>query len=201
MRLVMGASVLALAAATLGLVAAPAGAATRPGHAGEPVPISAGAARAAALTPAATTAFSLNNFNDLNMCLGITGGETDVPAVLWTCNGSADQTWHWGSEFSSTRIYFQLVNGDNNCLGVQGGSTANDARIVGWHCLTGHPDQYWAPIAFCTDAAGIQYDAYQNLGSGLVIGVSGNSTARGAAIVQFTYQKVCNNQFWAAILA
>jgi hypothetical protein len=39
--------------------------------------------------------------------------------------------------------------------------------------------------------------ALENLNSGYVLGVGGNSTNWGAAVVQWPYQGVCNNQFWS----
>jgi Ricin-type beta-trefoil lectin domain-like len=173
-------SVLGLAGSALGLAAAaPAGAATsRP-----PVPAAG-----------STDPFEVVNYHS-GMCLGITGGEDDAPAVQWPCNGAANQAWHWGSEDGSTGHY-QLINGDGECLGVAGASTKEGADVVGWTCLgTGHPDQYWQGNSTLLVCGG-DYLPYFDLHSGQVLGVAGNSTSKGASVVQWPYQGECNNQFW-----
>ena len=140
-------------------------------------------------TLAATAAYASDSFpvhNHDGLCLGITGGEDDAPAVQWTCNGSANQTWHWGS--SNAAGYTQLINGDGECLGVAGESTSEGARIYGWTC-NGHPDQYWAVSPY--DG----YDIFHDYHSGLVLGVAGGSTAVGAAVVQWA-STLALNQLW-----
>jgi len=152
----------------------------------------------AAATPAdAATGFPLPNYNSGD-CLGILGGADDAPAVQWPCDGSANQTWSYGSQDGDTG-YYQLVNGDGQCLGVLGGSTAEGAAVYGWTCLgPTHPDQYWEPVesAFIPD-----YHYLVNLNSGLVVGVLGNSTAQGASVVQWANQDTANNQLWESLAA
>jgi len=43
---------------------------------------------------------------------------------------------------------------------------------------------------------GKDYRYFVNLNSGLVLGVSGNSTAQGAPVVQWANQGTLNNQLW-----
>jgi len=130
------------------------------------------------------------------LCLGISGGDDDAPAVQWTCNGHPDQIWHLGLEWGNS-AYYQLINNDDQCLGVAGGSIAQGARVVGWTCSTGAPNQYWsAGSASC----GL-YHPYYNLGTvldgtDLVLGVSGNSLEAGASVVIWSFQDRCNNQYW-----
>jgi Ricin-type beta-trefoil lectin domain-like len=133
----------------------------------------------------------LVNYNS-HLCLGIAGGRANARAVQWNCNNSANQAWHWGAEYGNSG-YYQLANGDNQCLGILGGSTAVGAQVVGWSCLPGHRDQYWyMPGLTCNGDYPIA-----NLKSGQVVGVSGNSRSNGANVIQWPYQKKCNNQFWA----
>jgi hypothetical protein len=68
-------------------------------------------------------------------------------------------------------------------------------RIVGWRCIPSHQDQYWKVYTSYPVADEI-YDSVIDLNSGDVIGVSGNSTANGAAVVQWPYQSLARNQFW-----
>jgi hypothetical protein len=152
-----------------------------------------------------STTFEILNYNSLvvskDLCLGITGGEDDAPAVLWPCNGSKNQTWHWSGETINNSFDQQLVNGNNECLGIAGGSSQNGAEVVGWSCLTGHPDQYWFPDL---DAmiCGANFEPFYNYNSGDVLGVAGNSTTAGASIIQWdNFQQECNNQLWSYAFA
>jgi hypothetical protein len=107
-------------------------------------------------------------------CLGIANGLAGV----WNCTTNPDQTWHWGTS-SSYPYYRHLVNGNGQCLGVQGGSTAQGARVVAWTCLN-HDDQYWN---WYNSYSYNYYGPVTNLNSAMVLGVYG--TANGAAVVQW----------------
>jgi hypothetical protein len=94
----------------------------------------------------------------------------------------------------------QLINGSGECLGVASGSQANGATVVGWSCLgPTHLDQYWAgtdglmglPPGGCSGA-----ELLLNANSDKVLGVVSNSLKAGAAVVEWDYQLICNNQFW-----
>jgi hypothetical protein len=143
----------------------------------------ASAATTAPAAAAAVASFHIVNFNS-GLCLGISGGDDDAPAVQWPCEGAANQEWHWGSENGLFFAYRQLVNGDGQCLGVAAGSKAPGARVYGWNC-NGAFNQYWF-------ASGGQVT---NLGSSLVLGVAGNSPAPGAAVVQWPFTGALN-QVW-----
>jgi hypothetical protein len=132
----------------------------------------------------ASTTFNIYNFD--GMCLGISGGNDDAPAVQWTCNGTPNQTWHWGS-FNSAG-FGQLVNGDGQCLGVQGISKGKGVWIYGWTC-NGHPDQYW--YVSLIDG----YDVFTDYNSRLVLGIAGGSTEIGAHVVQWPFTRAVN-QYW-----
>ena len=119
------------------------------------------------------------------LCLGISGGADDAPAVQWTCETVANQEWHWGSELGSTG-YYQLVNGDGQCLGVAG--TSEGARIYGWTC-TGAANQYWDPVD------GKYGTVLWDYNSGMVVGVAG--TAVGAPVVQWDFTGALN-QYWGS---
>ena len=118
------------------------------------------------------------------LCLGISGGKNDSPAVQWNCETVANQEWHTGHELGNTP-YFQIVNNNNQCLGIAGSSTSAGARAYGWTC-NGHLDQYWS-----ADNSGV----ISNANSGMVLGVAGGSTAVGAAVVQWPFTGALN-QFW-----
>jgi hypothetical protein len=150
--------------------------------------------------------FTLKNWSD-GMCLGIAANAYEGDAVQWKCNGSTNQSWAYGAELGSTGFY-QLVNGNNSCLGILGGSTANGAQVVGWQCLATNPaNQFWywgdylAVVADCIKANGDVYTYYWPLNNwavdGDVAGVNRASTAEGADIVNWQYQTECNNQAWS----
>ena len=181
LRLLVAAITLALAGG-LATAVAPAASATIAG-----VPQQAVSTRS--ITASAVTTSILNSHS--GRCLGINSSRD---AGIWNCTGGADQTWHWGSANSRNGDYHQIINKKGQCLGVAGGSTANGARIVGWSCLgSGHVDQYW--LYSCVWLGeGSNLCVLNNLGTpvnayslgGKVIGVSGGSTANGAAAVLWT---------------
>jgi hypothetical protein len=126
------------------------------------------------------------------LCLEVTAGKTIGYAVQAACAASAGQTWHWGGEDGSTGGY-QLVNGDGDCLGITYGRITEGARAVVWTC-DGNADQYWRPL---TGSVPPGYLYLENLKSGDALGVSGGSTAAGAAVVQRSWQDILNNQLWS----
>jgi hypothetical protein len=189
-RLAAAASVAVVAG---GLLAASAGAAVAAPGSGSVLAHVPDRASAAAAT------FQIKNFES-GLCLGISGGGVDVPAVQYTCNGHPDQQWHWGSWYTGLTTYQQLVNNDNVCLGVTSGSTAHGARLVGWHCLgTNHPDQYWTSITAWICMVSGEWTLSNN--SGLVVGVYGDPLKVGAPLVLWGDQGTCNNQIWTGPLA
>ena len=128
--------------------------------------------------------FSIFNENS-NKCLGISNGL----AGQWTCSLGDDQNWHWGGTARDNR-YRQLVNWKGQCLAVNGGSTADGARILGYRC-TATSDQYWR----VQNAAGFDV-VILNYKSDKLVGVSGGSMANGAAVVQWTVTGA-PNQLWS----
>jgi Ricin-type beta-trefoil lectin domain-like len=181
---------------TLGM-ALPAAAATAPHYSSRAADTSV-----AAVDVSADSAdpFNFYNYNSQaaghTLCLGISGGKDDAPAVQWPCNGHPDQIWHLGQEFGNGP-YYQLINSDHQCLGVAGGSIAQGARVVGWTCEAGALNQYWAAGS---ESCGF-YHPYYNLGAVLdgadmVLGVSGNRLQAGASVVIWGFQDRCNNQYW-----
>lgn len=151
--------------------------------------------------PAAGTVIGMlinynSKFTATGLCLGISGNNSNAPAIQWPCNTVGQVGWTIGG--SNSAGYYQIEWKTGQCLGVAGGSTSPGARVVSWDCGgLRHPDQYWL-IFTSTDctAGGKPYHPIVNYKSGLVIGVSGGSLATGAHIVIFPYQGVCNNQFW-----
>jgi len=152
---------------------------------------------------AAAASFPLRNYNNFSRCLGISGGRHDAPAILWDCNGHPDQQWRFGvSVHYNGLTWYQLINSDNQCLGVLGSSISQGAKVVGWDC-TGNTDQYWWEDTHFTICGG--FHPFFNLNAVVksnfyVFGVSGNKTSEDAPILLWEFQGIqrgCNNQEWA----
>jgi phosphoribosyl-AMP cyclohydrolase len=97
---------------------------------------------AVAASPAnATTYYTLYN-PSTTLCL-TSGGDTDTPATEYSCNGSENQEWYWGSEEGTSGFSEFKNRTTGQCLGVLGGSTAAGAEVVVWSCQSGAENQYW----------------------------------------------------------
>jgi Ricin-type beta-trefoil lectin domain-like len=189
-----------LAGGLLAAGAAPAGAGATPGHVYRVAPASPAAIRVAPATTSATSTQVINynsNYSPVFLCLGIFHGNRNASAVQWGCNGNPDQQWHWGNQNSTFAGWYQLVNDYGQCLGVGGGSLSQGAQVVGWDCYgSSHLDQYWKPYNLACSGFGGPYLPIQNLNSFDMLSVAGDSMAQGANVVQWSFQRVCNNQFW-----
>jgi hypothetical protein len=189
----------AVAVAVLGVAAmystaaAPAQATTTPHAVG---PALAGRTLHMPAAASTTSYYYFPNYNDSNRCLGI---NSSGDAGLWNCTFSGDQQWLInGSKTSGSDTYYQFKNQDNKCLGVTANSTSDDARIVGQDCDGTNDSQFWAILN--SPCSGEFFPILNYRGAidskNDVVGVSGNSSANGAAVVLWSYQGVCNNQFW-----
>jgi hypothetical protein len=125
---------------------------------------------------AATSNFELFNANS-GRCIGISNGL----AGDWTCTGHADQTWNFGPP--NANAYSMIINGNQQCLAVKGGTIANGTRILGYSPCTGTPDQFWKVVQDPSNPHGAVSLILNEANSSYVIGVSGSSTANGAAVV------------------
>jgi hypothetical protein len=139
---------------------------------------------------ATTSGTRIRNSNS-NMCVGIANGL----AGQWYCTTHNDQTWHRGGSWDwNGKTYTQLINGNNQCLGLQyPDSTYRGERVVASAC-NGSADEYWS-------YAGMNSNTYVetnivNLDSGMVMGVSGSSKANGAAIVEWTWNGNLDQYWW-----
>ncbi len=161
------------------------------------------AANAALAAPDTQTPSIIGNTHASVWCLGTQDHRDDAQAILQYCDtGPGDTLWHVGSENPTHAGYYQIINANNQCLGVYGGSTAQGADIVSWTCLgPTHPDQYWKAGKRCGSAQVDQRYLFQDLESGYVMGVAGNGTDRGDVLRQQPFNSgiACedNGQFWA----
>jgi len=158
---------------------------------------------------AAADPFNLANFLSTvigrRICLGISGGVDEGPAIVFACNTHPDQEWHFGNAFPGDAVYSQIINGNNDCLSLQGGNTATGTQLVARDCgpiidSNQHKDQFWFPTA--VDCSG--YHPLLNLkatqahnGTDFVAGTRNHGTANGTAVEIRKYENVCNDQFWS----
>lgn len=185
---IVSAMVLATGAATGASAAAiPAASAGR-------VSLSAHTVRAAHATPD-VSGFLIFNYD--NLCLGISGARDRAPAVQWKCEPkAANQLWHLGS--FNRAGWVQIVNGDDQCLGVAGESQQLGAQIYGWTC-NGHPDQYWLPVL--TDTYWGDYVVFVNYHSGLDLSIDGCNAVGGAAVNQWGWvDRTCQLWNWPHVV-
>ncbi|HXL96041.1 MAG TPA: ricin-type beta-trefoil lectin domain protein [Streptosporangiaceae bacterium] len=141
------------------------------------------------------------------MCMGISGGKPLSPAVLWACNGHADQLWQSNADCKNAGPYTfcEIVNNAGQCLATQGGAYTETTDVYGWNCK-GSPDQFWAYVASATGCGGnyfalLNYNAYINHKNN-VVGVQGGETniTNGAHLILWNDQETCNNQMWVSTL-
>ncbi|WP_251095012.1 RICIN domain-containing protein [Streptomyces sp. Caat 7-52] len=94
------------------------------------------------LAPSASAA-GVSLKNGYGWCLGSKNGADRTVGYLWTCNGNRDQTWTFnyvGEDVLGS--FYQIINGNGQCLGTWGGSASQGAKIAVWDC-NGNPDQKW----------------------------------------------------------
>jgi V8-like Glu-specific endopeptidase len=132
---------------------------------------------------------------DSNLCVGVPGGSTDgnVQLAQFVCDarrGTTDNQY-WRLE-SVGDDHFQIVNGKSGrCIGVDGGSTANGARVAQYDCGTTSPtgNQAWR---FVADGGHLRV---VNGKSGRCMSVVNASDSAGAFIEQATCDGAQRQQF------
>jgi poly(hydroxyalkanoate) depolymerase family esterase len=114
-----------------------------------------------------------------NRCLDNPGGSTTngTQAVLWDCNGGANQS------FTRTSAGELKVNG--KCLEAYGWGTANGTKAVIWDC-TGGANQRWNVNSNGT---------ITNVHNGLCLDATGGATANGTQIILWACSGT-SNQRW-----
>ncbi|MDG4789149.1 PQQ-dependent sugar dehydrogenase [Micromonospora sp. WMMD1102] len=112
-------------------------------------------------------------------CLEIDGGNTadGAQAQIWSCTGSAHQTWTRNGQTLRTL---------GKCLDVNGNGTANGTKIQLWTC-NGSAAQNWAPQSDGT---------VRNPNSGKCLDVSSNSSTDGQDVHLWECIAGAANQRW-----
>ncbi|MEU3528476.1 RICIN domain-containing protein [Streptomyces sp. NPDC038707] len=105
--------------------------------------VSAALVTVVGLAPTASAAGGKSLKNGYGFCLGSLNGADRTVGYMWSCNGNRDQRWTF-NEVGEDVLgnFYQLINGNGQCLGTYGGSTARGAKISVWDC-NGNPDQKW----------------------------------------------------------
>jgi hypothetical protein len=139
---------------------------------------------------AATGTFNIVNPNS-GRCIGI---DTSGYAGIWNCTSNPDQTWHWQNFISARGLtWAELENGNNMCLDLFGGKTSAGTRIIAVQCYGAASQDWTMPVGSGTTVSYIYNLAAADandptgfvIGSNgvAIVGVSGGSTANGAALV------------------
>jgi hypothetical protein len=122
----------------------------------------------------------INDNENPGRCVGI---NSSGYAGIWDCTGAEDQTWHWAN--ANVDHWYKLVNGNGQCLGVEGGSVSEGAKVKGGACPN-NADQYWAAgVVSSGHAYLLNYASRVQLGSPWAIGCSSGSPANGTQLVQW----------------
>ncbi|WNI18028.1 glycosyl hydrolase [Actinacidiphila sp. ITFR-21] len=109
-------------------------------------------------------------------CADVPGGNTanGTQAQLWTCNGSAQQTWTVAADGT--------VRDLGKCLDVSGGASADGTKVQIWDCGSGNTHQQWAYRSATRQLV--------NPATGKCLDVTGQSSADGAKLQLWA----CNGQ-------
>jgi hypothetical protein len=136
--------------------------------------------------PLTDSPFRLRNFQT-GLCLGVKAGTptAGTPLIVWTCDGSANQTWTKGAASPSDPAFLLLRNSvaPDRCLHTIG--TGNGAQTAIYTCdLVWNPYNTWKPIYAGNDSLGHECYRFANKKNpARVFGVKGGSTSLGAPVV------------------
>jgi hypothetical protein len=123
------------------------------------------------------------------------GGVHNGVVTQYPCNGSSNQTWHYGAEHGSGQgAYIQIINGDGQCIGVAGGSTSSGANIQMGNC-SGNDIYYWEVCA-CDPSTALDF-YFLNQHSQEVIQIACGCSTKSAKLEQEPYDPYGSaNQLW-----
>jgi hypothetical protein len=144
--------------------------------------------------PAAGATHYLRNANS-GLVMDVSGASTASGAkvIQWTDHSGANQQWTLGQVAGNV---YTLTNLDSGlCLAVPGQSTAQGTQLDQEACSGGAGDQ-WAfdSVGSYTSAGDASYEL-ANLGSGLVVDVSGGSTSAGGQVIQWPTNGGANQEW------
>lgn len=113
-------------------------------------------------------------------CLDVNGGNSanGTPVDIWTCNGSAGQTWSAPSDGTLRAL--------GKCLDATARGTANGTKIELWDC-NGGANQQWQALN----------GGYRNPASGRCLDDPNSATADGTQLVLWDCNGAVNQQ-WTA---
>ncbi|MEV4140619.1 RICIN domain-containing protein [Dactylosporangium sp. NPDC049742] len=149
---------------------------------------------AAAPDPPVTTGGNLRNAHT-GKCLGVANGL----AGSWTCTKGRDQLWHQGNCPLEKPGYCQVVNGNGQCLAVDGGEVTEGRRVWGFPC-SGTDDQYWTALEMMAGQIVnfVNYrGTWQDGEPDYVLAVYGRSMDNGAPVVIWRYHPEFPDHTWS----
>jgi ricin-type beta-trefoil lectin protein len=172
-----------ISAATLALISSSAMAAT----ASTSAPAAQRAITTAAQPDSSAPWAELYNYHS-GKCLEVPGFSTTAGTQLdqWGCNGGENQLWRAYQNTSGDYIFLNEYSGQ--CINVRGYSTSQDAAIQQWPCTEGSAttNEIWYADLFIGNMGGLSYYEWAGLQSNMCLNVSGDSTADGAKIIQYS---------------
>lgn len=79
------------------------------------------------------------------LVIGVQGGSKseNAPAITWSANGNADQSWKLDYTTSSYQTIVNVNSGD--CMGVGGDHKSAGDTVIQWPC-NGNDDQQWSLV-------------------------------------------------------
>jgi hypothetical protein len=138
--------------------------------------LTSAAVMAAPANAADSETFQIQNVH-IEYCLTSNGVKNSI-AEVFSCNGSKNQTWHWGTHWVGD--YRKLINGDGQCLSIGDGSKSAGAHAIVWACNS-KDAQYWEAVQ---DYPIQPAFALVNLNSQLIIQVACDCTKEHAKVDQ-----------------
>lgn len=89
-----------------------------------------------------------------DQCVSVSGGGSTARGaamILWTCNGGEEQRWRFIDEGGGWADIQNYKSGHYMSLD-NGGSTANNTRVIQWSWVATGYEQVWGPVPAVIDA-------------------------------------------------
>ncbi|MFF4393184.1 RICIN domain-containing protein [Streptomyces sp. NPDC001552] len=141
------------------------------------------AVSSASTASAASTEYDVVNRGS-DKCLAVDwAAEYHVLGIQWGCNGNPDQKWTLEAKGSSVwGTFYEIKNGDGQCLGTLSGGTSDGTGIVAWEC-NGADDQRWFvdPVVNSPEYRTIRSLAARFAGANKCLGIYKEATHDGAS--------------------
>lgn len=127
-------------------------------------------------------------------CMDVSGGSSanGTAVQVYSCNGTASQSWSLVPVTGSFGTAYELVTGGSgSCLAITGSATTNGAKTSQWSCQgASQPAQLWQ-----LNSVGASYELV-SLNSGRCLDLPGGLSENGNQFQQWDCDKSNPNQLW-----